>query len=82
MNHPSSSILDPPDSFCFGKTSHGGMQGEADVNHPILEGTYLLFHCVCLLNQLPVPVHLGPKPSVFFVDEGGVNPLRSRIFVK
>ena len=58
------------------------MQGEADVNHSILEVTYLLLHLVRLVHQHPVPMHLGSKPPILFIDEGRVDPLRPRIFVE
>ena len=82
MDCPGPSIFDSPDGFCLGKATHGGMQGEADVNHPILESTYLLFHLVRLVHQHPVPMYFGLEPSVFFVNEGSVDPLHPRIFAE
>ena len=82
MDCPSSAIFYPPDCFGFREAAHGRMQGEADVDHSILKSTYLLLHLVCLVHQLPIPMHLGSEPSVFFVNKGGVDPLPSRIFVE
>ena len=82
VDRPGPAIFYPLDCFCFRKTVHGRMQGEADVDHSILEITYLLLHLVCLVHQCPIPMHLGSKPSVFFVDEGHVDPLRPRVFAE
>ena len=79
---PGPPIFDSPDSLCLSKATHRGMQGEADVNHLILESTYLLFHLVRLIHQRPVPMYFGTEPSVFFVNEGSIDPLRSRIFAE
>ena len=82
MDRPGPAIFYPLDCFGFCKTAHGRMQGEADVDHLILESTYLLLHPVCLVHQCPIPMHLGSKPPIFLVDEGRVDPLRPRVFVE
>ena len=82
MDRPGPAIFYPLDCFGFRKTAHGRMQGEADVDHSILESTYLLLHLVCLVHQCPVPMHLSPKPPVFLIDEGRVDPLRPWVFVE
>ena len=73
MDRPGPSIFDPLDSFRFGQATHGGVQGEADVNHPILESTYYLLHRVRLLHQLPVPMHFGSKSPIFLVNKSRVD---------
>ena len=79
MDRPGPVIFYPLDCFGFRKTAHGRMQGEANIDHSILESTYLLLHLVCLVHQRPIPMHFGSKPPVFLVDEGRVDPLRSRV---
>ena len=79
---PSPSIFDPSDCFGFGETAHGSVQSETDVDHPVLESTYLLLHLVCLIHQRPVPMYFSPESTVFFVDEGCVDPLCPRIFAE
>ena len=82
VDRPGPLIFYPLDCFGFREMTHGLMQGEADVDHSILESTYLLLHLVRLVHQRPIPMHLGSKPSVFFVDEGCIDPLRPRVFVE
>ena len=82
MDCPGPAIFYPPDCFGFREATHGRMQGEADVDHSILKSTYLLLHLVCLIHQLPIPMHLSSEPSVFFIDKGGVDPLPSWVFVE
>ena len=82
MDCPSPLIFDSSDCFCLGETTHGSVQSETDVDHPVLESTYLLLHLVCLIHQRPVPMYFGPEPAVFFVDEGCIDPLCSRIFAE
>ena len=82
MDCPGSAIFYPPDCFSFREAAHGRMQGEANVDHSILKSTYLLLHLVRLVHQLPIPMHLGSEPSVFFVDKGGVDPLPPWVFVE
>ena len=82
MNRPGPAIFYPFDCFGFRKTTHGRMQGEADIDHSILESTYLLLHLVCLVHQRPVPKYLRSESSVFLVDEGRVDPLRSRVLAE
>ena len=68
------SIFNPLDSLCHSQAAHGGVQGEANVDHPILEGTYLLLHRIRLLHQLPIPMHLRSEPPIFLVDKSRVGP--------
>ena len=82
MDRPGPAIFYPFDCFGFRKTAHGRVQGEANINHSILESTYLLLHPVCLVHQRPIPIYLGSKPPVFLVDEGRVDPLHSRVFAE
>ena len=82
MDRPGSAIFYPPDCFGFCKTAHGRVQGEANVDHPILESTYLLLYPICLVHQRPILKYLGSEPPVFLVDEGRVDPLHSRIFAE
>ena len=82
MDCPGPAIFYPLDCFSFCETTHGCVQGEANVDHLILKSTYLLLHLVCLVHQCPVLMHLGSEPSVFFVYKGRVDPLRPRVFVK
>ena len=67
---------------CLGKTAHGSVQSETDVDHPVLESTYLLLHLVCLIHQRPVPMYFGPESTVFLIDKGHVDPLCPRIFAE
>ena len=82
MDRPGPAIFYPPDCFGFRKTAHGRMQSEADIDHSILESTYLLLHPIRLVHQCPIPMHLSSKPPIFLVDEGRVDPLRRRVFVE
>ena len=82
MDCPGPAIFYPLDCFGFHKTAHGRMQGEANIDHSILESTYLLLHPVCLVHQCPIPMYLGLKPPVFLVDEGRVDPLCSWVFAE
>ena len=82
MDRPGLAIFYPPDCFGFREAAHGRMQGEADIDHSILESTYLLLHLVCLVHQRPIPMHLGSKPPIFLVDEGRVDPLCSRVLAE
>ena len=52
------------------------------LNHPILKSTYLLLHLVRFVHQHSVLMHLSPEPSVFLVDEGGVDPQCPQIFTE
>ena len=81
-DRPEPAIFDPPDCFGFRKTAHGRMQGEANIDHSILESTYLLLHLVCLVHQRPIPKHLGSESPVLLVDEGRVDPLGSRVLAE
>ena len=82
MDCPGPAIFYSSDGFGFRETAHGRMQGEANIDHSILESTYLLLHLVCLVHQRPVPKHLGSESSVFLVDEGRVDPLRPRVLAE
>ena len=82
MDRPGPGIFYPLDCFGLRKTAHGRVQGEANIDHSILKSTYLLLHPVCLIHQRPIPKHLGSKPPVFLIDEGRVDPLRSRVFAE
>ena len=82
MDRPGPAIFYPLNCFSFRKTAHGRVQGEANINHSILESTYLLLHSVCLIHQRPVPMHLGSKSPVFLVDEGRVDTLCSRVLAE
>ena len=81
-DRPGPAIFYSLDCFGFRKTAHGRMQGEADINHSILESTYLLLHLVCFVHQCPIPKHLGSEPPVLLVDEGRVDPLCSRVLAE
>ena len=82
MDRPGPAIFYPLDCFGFRKTAHGRVQGEANIDHSILESTYLLLHLVCLVHQRPILIYLGLKPPIFLVDEGRVDPLHSRVFAE
>ena len=82
MDRPSPAIFYPSDCFGFRKTTHGRMQGETDIDHSILESTYLLLHFVRLVHQRPIPKYFGWKPPVLLVDEGRVDPLCPRVFAE
>ena len=58
------------------------MQSEADVDHPILESTYLLFYRIRLLHQLPIPMYLSSEPPIFFINESCIDPRRPRVFTE